>query len=178
MAVPVPADPLCLAELVREDEHLHPKVEERVGFGVVEEVELHSHILPGVCYPEEEPLGVPLRVDVIGEDKVILGVTELESHAQVPRFKARFKHQSLIVLIVWCVIRKYYRSRCPSRTCLVALKQLLHINQLDHRVILFTFHRRVGVILVLGVGSMRKLRRVSVIDDGVTSVTSELGGKK
>lgn len=66
-----------IARYLRKTEHSHSFVVQRVRLGKVQDVKLDRVIFLCVAHPEKEPLRVPIGVDVIGKDKVILVVTHL-----------------------------------------------------------------------------------------------------
>jgi len=70
----VPADPLSITLFVAKDRHLHSIVEQRIWFGVVENVELDTLSFAGIVYAEIEPLGVSLSVNVVLHQQVVLGI--------------------------------------------------------------------------------------------------------
>ena len=107
----MPARTIRLVLLLRVDEDLHPKVEQRVWLGMVQQVEFHWLVLPRVGYFKEEPytwnmltpkrltLCVPLGVDIIREYAVVLLITELVGHGEVARLEPRLKDQGPVVLV-------------------------------------------------------------------------------
>ncbi len=64
---------------LRKAEHSHSFVVQRVRLGKVQDVKLDRKIFLCVPHPEKEPLRVPIGVDVICKDKVVLVVTHLHS---------------------------------------------------------------------------------------------------
>lgn len=65
LAAPVPAHPFVLLEFVREAQYLHSVVVERVWFGEIDNIEFDFFASLCIIEPEEVPLGVPIRIDVI-----------------------------------------------------------------------------------------------------------------
>ena len=70
----VPATILLLFGSRRKSQDPHSIIVERVTFGEVEDVELDCVALANVCYFEEVPLSVPVSVDIILQEHIILVV--------------------------------------------------------------------------------------------------------
>lgn len=52
----------------------------------------------------EEPLGVSIGIDIVLQNKVVLIFGDLDCHKQIAGFKARFKDQSWILIILGDVV--------------------------------------------------------------------------
>lgn len=92
----VPPDVLLLLALLRVNGDLHSEVEERVGFGVVHDVELDRLAFPRVLGLEEEPLGVAAGVDVVLHQQIILIVRNLLRQVQVTALKLGLEQERLV----------------------------------------------------------------------------------
>lgn len=62
---------------------LHAKIEQRIDFGEVHDVELDGQVLPRVLDLEEEPLRMPIRIDVVLHQEVVLVVAHLLRQIEV-----------------------------------------------------------------------------------------------
>lgn len=93
----VPTYAFGFFDLIGEAKDLHAVIVERIGFGEVEDVELHFLSGFRVAHSEKVPLSMSVCVDVILQNKVIFNVRHLDGRKKIARLKPRFKKQSLII---------------------------------------------------------------------------------
>ena len=95
---------LLLLSLFRVEQHFHAIVVETLAFDHVKHVEFDFLPLLNIRHPEVEPLRVPLGVNVVLENKVVLCVRLLVDELEVARFEAGLEDESSVALIFWSVI--------------------------------------------------------------------------
>lgn len=76
---------------LREAEHTHALVIQRVRLGQVQNVELNFKFVTSVAHAEEEPLCVSISVDIILKNEIIFVVTNFHRRKQVSCFESGFK---------------------------------------------------------------------------------------
>ena len=81
---------------LREAEHAHALVIERVRLGQVQNVELDFKFVTSVAHAEEEPLCVSISVDIILKNEIIFVVAHFHRRKQVSCFESGFKDERLI----------------------------------------------------------------------------------
>lgn len=76
---------------------------------------------------------MPLCINIIRKNQVVFLITKFVSHGEIAGFKSRFKHQSLIRLVIRGVVWQHYRCvyRCLASPS-VPLQTLIIRNQFFH----------------------------------------------
>ncbi len=86
-------------------ERAHSMVVKRVGLEQVDDVEAVGAACARVWQSEIVPLCEPPRIVVRLKNQVIFELIHLDCPTQVARFKSRLKHQSVIILETWLIVR-------------------------------------------------------------------------
>ena len=81
-----------------ETQHAHTFVIEWVRLGEIEDVELDSKILLRITNSEEEPLSVPICVNIILENQVVFVITHFHSSKQIACLKSWLEDQGFVLL--------------------------------------------------------------------------------
>ena len=85
-------------------ERAHPMVIKWVRLEQVDDVEAVCSACARVWQSEIVPLCEPPRIIVRLKNQVIFKFIHLDCPSQVPRFKSRLKHQSVIILETWLIV--------------------------------------------------------------------------
>lgn len=114
---------LLLICFFRKAKDFHSIIVQWIRFWKIENIELNWLSFRSVSHSEKEPLSVPVRVDIILKNEVVLFIWSFYSKIEVPTFKSWFENKSLIfwtfrnVILFWRY-SKYVSLMKLLNTCL------------------------------------------------------------